>query len=424
MNRSSNMIKKRKNILLFITLILIILCTLIANLFIKLDKINKLYDDKIYKKANVIYNYPYFSDGKDIYIKEYLNTVDIKKNNNIKYIANYIGDYIVVLFKLYKDDNIVDYKSIIFKDDKITNVNALINNSEEFNKILKRYRNNNKMKISDESLEKGTRSYLFKDKELDMFLSNYDDKKSITLFRINYQEIEDFITFPYRIDPKYKKMKDITTTTNPINNNVDQNKKLVAFTFDDGPTKYSLPIAEVLEEFNANATFFMVGYNIKIRNSVVLDLYNKGFELGNHTIDHSRLTKFNCEKAETKIEQNNDLILNITNEKAKLFRSTYGAINNNIKSCIKYPIIHWSVDSRDWESRNVENITYEVLSNINDGDIILFHDLYQPTLDAIKIILPILYADNYQVVSVSELFKAKNIPLEPGIVYRKAIQNN
>ena len=168
----------------------------------------------------------------------------------------------------------------------------------------------------------------------------------------------------------------------------------------------------------------MVGYNIKIRNSVVLDLYNKGFELGNHTIDHSRLTKFSCDKVKVKIEENNDLVINIINEKMKLFRPTYGALNIDIKPCIKYPIILWSVDSRDWESRNVESITYEVISNLQDGDIVLFHDLHKPTLDALKIILPLLYDDNFQVVSVSELFEAKDISLEDSKVYRKARIND
>ncbi|MDD4407223.1 MAG: polysaccharide deacetylase family protein [Bacilli bacterium] len=415
---------KNKNVILFILLILIIFSTIVINLFIHFSEMQKLYDDKTIKKSNVTYNYPYFNDNKDIYIRNYLSMVDINKTDNIKYIVNYLGDYIVVLFKLYKNDIIIDYKSIIFKDQLIININSLITNQDEFNKVLKIYRDNNNIKISDESLKNGTKSYLFKDKELDMFLSNYDDKNSITLFRINYKEIEKYLNFPYRINPKYKKMNNNNIITSQRIMPIDKTKKLVAFTFDDGPSIYTLEIAEVLEEFKANATFFMVGYNIKIRNSVVLDLYNRGFELGNHTIDHSRLTKFDCDKVEAKIEENNDLVINIINEKMKLFRPTYGALNIDIKPCIKYPIILWSVDSRDWESKNLESITYEVISNIKDGDIVLFHDLHKISLDAIKIILPILYDDNFQVVSVSELFKAKDIPLENSKVYRKAKINN
>ncbi|MDD2238866.1 MAG: polysaccharide deacetylase family protein [Bacilli bacterium] len=417
------MTRKNKNIIIFILLILIIFSIIVTNLFIHFSKMQKLYDDKVIKKSNITYNYPYFDDDKDIYITNYLSTVDNNKIDNIKYIVNYLGDHIVVLFKLYKNDIIVDYKSIIFKDRLVTNIDSIITNQDEFMKVLKIYRDSNNLKISDAFLENGTKSYLFKDTELDMFLSNYDDKNSITLFRINYKEIEKYLNFPYHIDSKYQIMNDTIITTQKITP-IDKNKKLVAFTFDDGPSVYTLEIAEVLEEFNANATFFMVGYNIKIRNSVVLDLYNKGFELGNHTIDHSRLTKFSCDKVKVKIEENNDLVINIINEKMKLFRPTYGALNIDIKPCIKYPIILWSVDSRDWESRNVESITYEVISNLQDGDIVLFHDLHKPTLDALKIILPLLYDDNFQVVSVSELFEAKDIPLEDSKVYRKARIND
>lgn len=414
--------KKNKTIIYFLLFITIIFSTLVINLLLHFNNIKKSYNDKTIKNNNYEYSYPYFGDNKDLYIKKYLNVIDKNKVDNIKYIVNYLGDeYIVVLFKLYKNDTIVNYKSMIFDRYKLTNINSIITNKNKFYNVLFNYIKTNNLKISKDNIINGNKSYLFKDKELDIFLTDYDNKNTISLFTINYNEITEYLNFPHTIDENYEKMENKNEKkTNPIIAPIDKNKKLVAFTFDDGPTKYTLPIAEVLGEFNANATFFIVGYNIKVRNNVVLDLYNKGFELANHTIDHSRLTMFNCEKITEKIEENNKLVKNITNEDMKLFRPPYGAINKEIIPCIKYPIISWSVDSKDWETRDVETILYDVMSNVKDGDIILFHDLYEPTLDAIKIILPILYDDNFQVVSVSELFKAKDIKLESGKIYRKS----
>lgn len=417
------MIWKNKKTIHFLLIITIIFSTLVINLLLHFNNMKSSYIDKTIKNDKYEYNYPYFRDNKDLYIKKYLNVIDKDKVDNIKYIVNYLSDeYTSVLFKLYKNDTIVNYKSMIFNKYKLTNIDSVITNKEEFYNKLLDYVEINNLKISKDNIVNGNKSYLFKDKELDIFLTDYDNKNTITLLTINYKEITNYLNFPHNIDPNYDKIENNNEEiTNPIIAPIDKSKKLVAFTFDDGPTKYSLQIADVLDAFKANSTFFLVGYNIKIHNDIVLDLYNRGFELGNHTIDHSRLTKFDCEKIEEKIEKNNKLAKNITNENIKLFRPPYGAICEEIKPCMKYPIIFWSVDSKDWETRNVESIVYEVMSNVKDGDIILFHDLYETTVESIKVILPLLYADNFQVVSVSELFKAKDIELKNGETYRKSI---
>lgn len=79
----------------------------------------------------------------------------------------------------------------------------------------------------------------------------------------------------------------------------------------------------------------------------------------------------------------------------------------------------WSVDPRDWESLNTEEVVFHILENLKDGDVVLFHDLYPSTVDAIKILLPILYDDDFELVTVSELFESKNIPLESHNIYRR-----
>jgi len=82
------------------------------------------------------------------------------------------------------------------------------------------------------------------------------------------------------------------------------------------------------------------------------------------------------------------------------------------------PMIMWSVDTRDWESRDVESIIQQVMDHVQDGDIILMHDIYVPTAEAVKAVVPELISRGFQLVTVSELLAAKGISLEAGKVYR------
>ncbi len=418
--------KRKSNSIIYLIIICIVtFCLITINLFIYLQDINKLYEDNHILVDNTHINYPYFADEKDLYITEFLDLIDTTKVDYIKYLVNYLGDYTNIIFRLYQNDVIVDYYSItVNKTNKISEITDIITNEEKFLNKIKLFIDNNKLNLTFEEYQFAKKSYLFKDNEVEIYVSNYNEEKTISLITINYWELKDDLKIPFRLDKRYDFMSPEFTEDEhviPIITDEDiSNKKLVAFTFDDGPTSYTLELLDTLDQFNANATFFLVGYNVKIRNSIVLEIYNRGFELGNHTTDHSRLTRFNCEKANEKINQNQELVKNITNDTMKLFRPPYGAINDKLQECIDYPIILWSVDSRDWETRNTESIVTEVLANIKENDIVLFHDLYQTTIDAVKILLPILYADDYKVVSVSELFEAKSIDLENNQIYRKA----
>ncbi|MDD2505273.1 MAG: polysaccharide deacetylase family protein [Bacilli bacterium] len=417
--------KNKKSSIIYLILISIITFVLIIfNLFSYIKNLNKLYDDNFLEKNNSVLNYPYFNDEKDIFITEYLNIIDLSKVDRTNYLVNYLGEYTNVIFRLYKEDIIVDYYSIIFDKNNIpVEICDILKSEEEYKKKIANIINHNQIKLSIKEFEYAKKSYLFKDTELEVYITNYNKNKTITVLTINYHELKDNLIIPFKLDKKYKGIigSDKEEHITPIISEIDvENQKLVAFTFDDGPSKYTSELLDILDEFNANATFFLVGYNVKIRNSIVLDMYNRGFEIGNHTIDHSRLTKFNCEKANQKITQNEKLVESIINYKMNLVRPPYGAINKKLRECLDYSMILWSVDSRDWESRNTEKIVTEVLSNIKENDIVLFHDLYPTTIDAIKVLLPILYADGFKVVSVSELFAAKKIPLESYKIYSKA----
>lgn len=84
------------------------------------------------------------------------------------------------------------------------------------------------------------------------------------------------------------------------------------------------------------------------------------------------------------------------------------------------PIIIWNIDTLDWKYHSATRIANKILNNISDGDIILMHDIYTSTANAIEIVVPKLIDKGYKIVSVSELFYIKNIELKKGYVYGKA----
>jgi peptidoglycan/xylan/chitin deacetylase (PgdA/CDA1 family) len=188
--------------------------------------------------------------------------------------------------------------------------------------------------------------------------------------------------------------------------------KVVAFTFDDGPHKTNTDkILDILGKYGAHATFFMQGQNASYYPDVVKRIYESGNELGNHTWDHKNLK--NISEAEIQAEVNDaaDMIESITGVRPKVVRPPYGGYNDTVKAVVKEPLIRWSVDSLDWQSRDPNQIVPLVMEEAEDGDIILFHDVHETTTPAIEQLVPALQKEGFQIVSVSELFEIKGIDI-------------
>ncbi len=247
---------------------------------------------------------------------------------------------------------------------------------------------------------------MFNDKSTTFYIRENEKLKNLEIVN---NELTEAAKISLNLDESYHK-----------EHTIQKEAKLVAFTFDDGPSKYTLDIANILEEYNASATFFEVGYNIKAHPEITKELSERGFEIANHTTDHSKLTKLTEVKYLSKINDNNALFKELTGKDMPYLRPPYGSYNDKIKASAGVPIVTWSLDTRDWESRNKDKVIEMVINNIKEGDIILFHDLYESTRDAVKELMPLLKEQGYQAVSVGELFKSKGITLEAGTSYRYA----
>lgn len=187
---------------------------------------------------------------------------------------------------------------------------------------------------------------------------------------------------------------------------------MVAFTFDDGPSIYTKDFVNTLNEYGFKATFFELGNRIKYNQGVVEYLLNNGMEVASHSYSHKNLNILGDKEIDSEVNSTSIIFNEITKESIKLFRPPYGNLEKNILDRINYPIIMWDIDSYDWLYKDEEIVYKNIINNIKDGSIVLMHDVYITSLEALKKVLPELKAMGYTVTTVSELASSKGYTLE------------
>ena len=259
----------------------------------------------------------------------------------------------------------------------------------------------------------GEKVYLIKSNELTIYYYDYTyqyDFKDVVSLTINYNEVHEFLDFTHLLDSEY---------TNEDGYHYSKDKKTVAITFDDGPSsKYNKQFLDVLAKNKAHGTFFMVGTMMQSCQKCVKDTYESGSEVASHTYNHINITRNSIEDVNASIKKTDDLFYQITGEHIKYVRPPYGSYNKTNLENVDYPLILWNLDTEDWRYKDVDHIVNYVMENVSDGSIILMHELYETSLEALEIILPKLYAEGYQVVSIGELAELKGREVLSGHAYR------
>lgn len=197
---------------------------------------------------------------------------------------------------------------------------------------------------------------------------------------------------------------------------IDKNKKMVALTYDDGPSIYTPRILKTLKENNSVATFFVVGNRVPMYSDTVKKAYGMGCEIGNHTYEHKILTRADAAGIRNQVSRTNVAVKKITGTAPIVMRPPGGAVNNMVKSQSGMPMILWSIDTLDWRTRNAASTKTAVLDHVKDGDIVLMHDLYEATANASTTIIPTLVERGYQLVTVSELAECRG-GMKDGCLY-------
>ena len=195
-------------------------------------------------------------------------------------------------------------------------------------------------------------------------------------------------------------------------------KKLVALTFDDGPSELTTPrLLNTLKEKDVPATFFMLGSMTRNYPDIAKRIEKEGHIAASHTMYHQNLIRIPANSMQDDINEAKAVYSDTLGHGPTLARPPYGNYNDTVRSAINLPIILWSVDTLDWKSQNVDAIITATKNQIHDGAIILMHDIYPTTVDAVPIIIDSLRQDGYEFVTIPELANIRGVSLTPGTVY-------
>lgn len=195
--------------------------------------------------------------------------------------------------------------------------------------------------------------------------------------------------------------------------------KAVALTFDDGPSRANDgKIVETLQKYGAHATFFVLGDRARVDGDILQMYLAAGCEIGSHSWNHPQLSKMKWDRIERQLSKTNKTVSKLTGGyQIQLLRPPYGSISETMRKKLDMPMILWSLDTLDWKTRNTKKIFREVRKEVKDGDIILMHDIYSTTADAVEKVVPWLQNKGYDILTVSELMERKGKNIEGGSAY-------
>ena len=195
--------------------------------------------------------------------------------------------------------------------------------------------------------------------------------------------------------------------------NPEKKRPMVAITLDDGPGQYTDTLLDCLEENGAHATFFMLGQNVQAYPDTVKRMVEIGCEIGNHSWDHENMYNLSLDSVAKEFSDTDNALIEVCGQAATVARAPYGNWNQDIIDTVGKPFFMWSLDSRDWDYKDVDRDYNEVMNgDLTDGTIILMHDIHEPSVQALLRIIPDLIERGYKLVTVSELAEAKGVTLQ------------
>lgn len=188
------------------------------------------------------------------------------------------------------------------------------------------------------------------------------------------------------------------------------NSKSIFLTFDDGPNdKFTIPICDLLEKFDAKATFFCVGKSIDQNPEIAKYVIEKGHFIANHSQNHLSFKTLTLREQLAEAGDCQVRINSINSELPKIFRAPQGQLNPALFITLKsrgWKIVHWSFDSRDYLQKPLDQ-QLEVFRDreIRNGDVLLFHDDHQIAIDILEVLLPEWQLQGFTFPTIAELVR-------------------
>lgn len=184
----------------------------------------------------------------------------------------------------------------------------------------------------------------------------------------------------------------------------EEETRKIALTFDDGPHPVCTPqMLELLEKYRVPATFFVLGQQAEEYPELVKAISEGGHLIGNHTFHHVQITSLPAEQACEEILKTSRLVEELTGTGTEYVRPPFGIWTEELEERLDLIPVMWSIDTLDWTTENVDWIVERTVKQAEDNGIILMHDSYESTLQAVSRIIPLLEAGGYEFVTVDQV---------------------
>jgi peptidoglycan/xylan/chitin deacetylase (PgdA/CDA1 family) len=199
-------------------------------------------------------------------------------------------------------------------------------------------------------------------------------------------------------------------------------KPKIALTFDDGPSEHTSRILDTLEKYKTRASFFVTGQKIEAGTAIIKRAAAAGNEIISHTWSHCDsppLSQLSADEIRKELLDTHAAVERVVGFSPAMFRPPYGSLSDTLKNVAKelgLTIILWGTDAWDWRSRNADCIYNEIFSNTYERDVILCHDNYTTTADAMERVVPDLLV-KYEMVTLSELMKEDGLMPGAPVMY-------
>ena len=202
-------------------------------------------------------------------------------------------------------------------------------------------------------------------------------------------------------------------------------EKLIALTYDDGPSQYTSQLLDGLKARGVHVTFFIVGNQVQYRSQVVRRAWMDGHQIGNHTWDHPQLTKQGWAGVQSQLSRT-DAALDqaIGFDQTYAMRPPYGDYNQSVLNAAGVPAFFWSMDTADYQTSNASVVCNQIVRAARDGGICCIHDSHLSTVQGSLQAIDILKQQGYQFVTLEEMFYRRGITLQAGQIYFNAYPGN
>lgn len=181
-------------------------------------------------------------------------------------------------------------------------------------------------------------------------------------------------------------------------------KKQVAITFDDGPNpNYTIKLLDGLKKRGVKATFFLLGSEVEEYPEIVKEIHANGHLIGVHSYEHVNFGQIGDAAAVEQIDRTQEAIYDVTGEYAGYIRPPYGCWKKELDTEVPMIEVLWDVDPLDWATTDADTVVQRILSDVEDGSVILLHDASESSVQAALTTIDILQEQEYEFVTVEDL---------------------